>query len=76
MPLAAPMQYAVPLTLWPSTSTAQINGQLKKLIPKDELDEAVKKGCTEVWDLAEYFGVTEPFMLKAIEYYKAQELCQ
>lgn len=39
---------------------------IKKLIPKDELDEAVAAGYTEFWDLAEYFGVTEDFIRKAV----------
>lgn len=39
---------------------------IKKLVPKDELDTAVADGCTDMWSLAERFGVTEPFMRKAI----------
>lgn len=39
---------------------------IKKLIPKDELHSAVTGGCTEIWELAEYFGVTEDFMRKAV----------
>ncbi len=39
------------------------------LIPVDHLDEAVASGCTEVWQLAEHFGVTEEFMRKAVCYY-------
>ena len=42
---------------------------IKKLIPKDELDEAVADGCTELWELAEHFGVTEEFMRKAVCWY-------
>ena len=36
------------------------------LISVEELDEAVAKGCTEIWELAELFGVTEQFMRKAV----------
>ena len=36
------------------------------LIPVDDLDEAVAEGCTEVWELAERFGVTEDFVRKAV----------
>lgn len=43
---------------------------IKKLISQDELNRAVGKGYTEVWELAELFGVTEPFMLKVISLYK------
>jgi hypothetical protein len=32
---------------------------IKKLISKVELDFAVSTGHTELWDLADYFGVTE-----------------
>lgn len=43
---------------------------IKKLIPKNELDEAVRCGMIELWELAEYFEVPESFMTKAVEYYK------
>ena len=39
---------------------------IQTLIPVDALDEAVAQGCTEVWELAEWFGVTEDFMRKAV----------
>ena len=42
---------------------------IKKLVPAEELERAVKDGYTEVWQLAEYFCVTEAFMKKAICYY-------
>lgn len=42
---------------------------IQKLIPEDELDEAVANGCTELWELAEHFGVTEDFMKKAVCWY-------
>ena len=42
---------------------------VKKLIPVDELDAAVAEGCTQMWELAERFGVTEQFMQKAVCYY-------
>lgn len=42
---------------------------VKKLIPVDELDQAVADGHTELWDLAEHFGVTEDFIRKAVCYY-------
>lgn len=45
---------------------------IKKLIPKDELQIAFKQGYTEPWDLAEYFNVTEEFVIKAFNYYKNQ----
>lgn len=42
---------------------------VKHLIPVDELDDAVASGCTEIWELAEHFGVTEDFIRKAVCYY-------
>ena len=39
---------------------------VNKLIPKNKLKNAVKKGVTEVWQLADYFGVTEDFMRRAV----------
>lgn len=39
---------------------------IKKIITVDDLDEAVANGHTELWDLAEHFGVTEQFMRKAV----------
>lgn len=42
---------------------------VKKIVPVEELDDAIAGGCTELWELAERFGVTEEFMKKAICYY-------
>ncbi len=42
---------------------------LKQLIPVNELDNAIAEGCTELWELAERFDVTEQFMRKAVCYY-------
>ncbi len=42
----------------------------KKLVPEDELKEAVRKGYQEPWELAEYFDVTEPFLRGALDYYR------
>lgn len=39
---------------------------IRRLIPVAELDDAVSKGCTELWELAEHFGVTESFMRQAV----------
>ena len=43
---------------------------IKKLITEDELERAVKKGYTELWELAEFFNVTEDLMRKAVSLYK------
>jgi Zn-dependent peptidase ImmA (M78 family) len=42
---------------------------IERLIPADELDQAVADGCTELWQLAEHFAVTEEFMKKAVCWY-------
>lgn len=42
---------------------------VKELIPVDDLDTAIGNGYTEIWELAELFGVTEQFMKKAVCYY-------
>ena len=39
------------------------------LIPVDDLDEAVAEGYTEIWELADRFGVTEEFVKKTVCYY-------
>ena len=39
---------------------------IRRLMPVDALDEAIAGGCTEVWELAEWFGVTEELMRKAV----------
>lgn len=42
---------------------------IERLISPEELDDAVAEGCTELWQLAEHFGVTEEFMKKAVCWY-------
>lgn len=42
----------------------------RKLIPQDKLETAIKKGITAPWELADYFGVTEPFLQEAVRYYQ------
>ncbi len=39
---------------------------IRRLIPVQELDDAIAAGYTELWELAEYFGVTEGFLKKAL----------
>ena len=47
---------------------------IRLLVPKDALDTAVSAGLTQVWELAEYFGVTEDFMTKAITFHQTGSL--
>ena len=42
---------------------------VQTLIPVEDLDDAIASGCTEVWELAERFGVTEDFVRKAVCWY-------
>lgn len=42
---------------------------VQELVSVEALDDAVAEGCTELWELAERFGVTEEFMKKAVCYY-------
>lgn len=42
---------------------------IKAMIPYKSYLHALKIGCTEIYTLADYFGVTEDFMKKAVEYY-------
>ena len=39
------------------------------LISVEDLDNAIAQGCTEVWELAEHFQVTEGFIRKALCWY-------
>lgn len=42
---------------------------IQQLIPWDELNAVISAGIAEVWELAEWFDVSEDFMHKAIAYY-------
>lgn len=44
------------------------------LVPYAELTAAVKKGMTEIWELAEYFDVPFEFMQSAAEYWRGVEV--
>lgn len=46
---------------------------IKKLVPKKELKEVIKSGIKDIWELADYFDVSESFIIKAIEYYKIRK---
>ena len=39
---------------------------IRRLSPVEALDDAIAAGHTDLWDLAEHFGVTESFLKKAI----------
>lgn len=42
---------------------------IKKLLPKEELNKAFKRGIVEVWQLAEHFDLTEDIICFACKYY-------
>lgn len=42
---------------------------IQALVPMEDLDAAIAGGCTELWELAERFEVTEEFIKKAVCYY-------
>jgi hypothetical protein len=42
---------------------------IENLIPENELVAAFDSGKLEIWELAEFFNVTEEFMIKACEHY-------
>ena len=39
------------------------------ILPRDLIEEAVRNGYTEVWDMAEYLEVDEMFLREALTYY-------
>jgi len=39
---------------------------IRKLLTVDQLDDAIAEGCTELWQLADRFGVTEELIKKAV----------
>lgn len=42
---------------------------VEHLVSADNLNNAVSNGHTEIWDLADYFGITENMMRKVICWY-------
>ena len=43
---------------------------IQYVIPFDDLCQAVKEGNTQLWELSEYFDVSEKFVQQAIQYYE------
>lgn len=43
---------------------------IKKLVPRNKLKAAIRAGYSETWELAEYFGVTEELIRKAMWWYE------
>lgn len=45
-----------------------------RLAPPGEVKMAIKAGCKEIWELAEWFDVTDEFMKRILDYYSNQHL--
>jgi len=61
--------YHSPFEIRSRCETRADRWSILKLIPVDELRDAIRGGCSNVWELSEHFGVTEDFMTKAIKFY-------
>ena len=46
---------------------------IKKLIPHTQYKQALKRGYTDIYSLADYFDVTTDFMQKAVDFYKTKQ---
>lgn len=44
------------------------------LVPEEEFINVIVSGTVEIWELAEYFDVTEDFIRKAVEIYKIKNV--
>ena len=42
------------------------------IIPLEDIKTAVSRGVDSLWELADYFDVTEEYVLKALEVYNAE----
>ena len=42
---------------------------IRKLLPFDDLNDAVSRGIREAWELAEHFELPEALIREAVEYY-------
>ena len=64
-----------------SIYSQQVDNSLFEVVITDnarnpELEKAVAAGHTELWDLAEQFGVTEALMRKAVRWYETGRLSE
>lgn len=42
---------------------------VQQLVAEEALDDAVARGCTDLWELADHFGIPESMMKKAVCFY-------
>ena len=77
--LAHEIGHCETLAFYNAYSPLEIRGKYEKradrwaalrLVPVRELTDAIMHGIKEIWDLADFFNVTEEFMLKAIEFHR------
>lgn len=45
---------------------------IHRILPAQQISEAIQAGYTELWQLAEYFDVTESFLKRALDIYKRE----
>ena len=45
-----------------------------KLAPPGEVKEAAKAGCSEIWEFSEWFGITDEYMARILDFYSRQSL--
>lgn len=43
---------------------------VNKLLPLQDIQKAIKRGYTEVWDIADFLGVDEEFLLYSLRHYR------
>ncbi len=46
---------------------------IEQYLPFDAMNDAMEQGYVETWALADYFDLSEDFILKAIKYYTIYE---
>ena len=52
--------------IWHGRENRADKWAVRQIISVEDLDTAIAAGYTEIWQLAEYFDVTEQFMRKAV----------
>jgi Zn-dependent peptidase ImmA (M78 family) len=47
---------------------------VRRLVPADEFRFALSRGIVEIWELAEYFDVTEDFIRRTLDIYCSKNI--
>ena len=58
-----------PYDVWQRHENRADRWAIQNVLPFDDMLAAMRSGHTTLWDLAEYFGVTENMIRKAYDYY-------